>query len=118
MSGDIMALLTVTMGGILGFFESGIPAFRRLVFVAFGVAAVGVSARGWAQVARSTGTSGHGGNPAYFDTTCGACAQFYRDAKGSGLSAATIPPDDPEWGAFAAIYERSMGALRAVLDSL
>jgi len=113
-----MALLTVTVGGILWFFKSGIPAFRRLVFVAFGVAAVGVSARGRAQAAGSTGVPRHGVNPAYFDTTCAACDQFYRYANGGWLRTATIPPDDPEWGAFAAIYERSLVALRAVLDSL
>jgi putative endopeptidase len=100
------------------FIESGFPAFRRLIFVAFGVAALGVSPRGGAQTAGSAGPPGHGINPAYFDTTCAACDQFYRYANGSWLKTATIPPDYPEWGAFAAIYERSLVALRAVLDSL
>src|ERR1700689_4809185 len=106
------------MDGSVRFIKIGFPTFRWFLFSAVWVAALGVSARAGAQAAGSAGAPGHGVNPTYFDTTCAACDQFYRYANGSWLRTATIPPDDPEWGAFAAIYERSLVALRAVLDSL
>jgi predicted metalloendopeptidase len=93
---------------------------RRILFIlgSLAVAVLGFSVRGSAQGAGQGAPARHGINPAYFDTTCAACSQFYQYANGSWLKTATIPPDYPEWGAFAAIYERSLVALRAALDSL
>src|SRR5665213_3000979 len=94
--------------------------WRRILFATLvgGTAVLGFSVRGSAQVAGQGAAASHGINPAYFDTTCAACSQFYRYANGSWLKTVSIPPDYPEWGAFAAIYERSLVALRAALDSL
>jgi putative endopeptidase len=79
---------------------------------------LGLPSHANAQGAAQGAPAGQGINPAYFDTTCVACDQFYQYANGSWLKTATIPPDYPEWGAFAVIYERSLVALRSTVDSL
>jgi putative endopeptidase len=100
------------------FSHSGSTARRCGFAVATAAATLAFSTPGAAQGGGIAAPTGHGINPAYFDTTCAACSQFYRYANGSWLKTATIPPDYPEWGAFAAIYERSLVALRSELDSL
>src|ERR1700683_1270903 len=93
------------------------PLWRRIAGFAC-VAVLGYSPRASPQTAGGPTPAGHGINPAYFDTTCVACNQFYQYANGNWLKSATIPPDYPGWGAFEAIYEHSLAALRSELDSL
>ena len=94
--------------------------YRRLLVALAGVGAglLGSPVHGSAQEAGQGAPVRHGINPAYFDTTCAACNQFYQYANGSWLKTVTIPPDLPEWGAFAAIYERNLVVLRTTVDSL
>ncbi len=89
-----------------------------VALAALGVAALGVPLRTNAQGDPQGAPARHGINPAYFDTTCAACNQFYQYANGTWLKTVTIPPDYAEWGAFDVIYEHSLVALRAALDSL
>jgi putative endopeptidase len=98
--------------------HAGLARLWRRTAVLACVAVLGYSARASTQTPGGPTPAGHGINPAYFDTTCAACNQFYQYANGNWLKSATIPPDYPGWGAFEAIYERSLAALRSELDSL
>jgi putative endopeptidase len=54
-------------------------------------------------------------DPANIDTTCAACTDFFAYADGGWLKRATIPGDQPAWGAFNELQERNFEALREVL---
>jgi predicted metalloendopeptidase len=95
------------------------PRWRSFLALAgLGVATVLTSRTSAAQAAATAPFMGHGINPAYLDTTCAACQHFYKYANGSWLKTATIPSDYPSWGGFDQLYERSLTALHAALDSL
>jgi len=91
---------------------------HSLAVVGLGICTLLIPCGGVAQTAGTTPPTRHGINPANLDTTCAPCRQFYQYANGSWLKTATIPGDYPEWGAFYELYDRSLNALHAVLDSL
>ena len=55
---------------------------------------------------------------ANLDTTCTACADFYRYANGGWLERNEIPAAYSQWGSFNELADRNNEALRAVLDDL
>ena len=58
----------------------------------------------------------HGVNPAYIDTTCAPCRDFFTYANGAWLKTATIPPAYTGTGAARELFDRNTEALRRVLE--
>jgi predicted metalloendopeptidase len=58
----------------------------------------------------------HGINPAFMDTTCSPCKNFYQFANGAWIDTVTIPPAYMGIGAGREIYDRNQEALRRVLQ--
>jgi len=58
----------------------------------------------------------HGVNPAYIDTTCAPCRDFFTFANGAWLNSATIPAAYASTGAARELNDRNTDALRRVLD--
>ncbi len=56
-------------------------------------------------------------DPANFDTTCAPCRDFFTCANGGWLKRASIPGDQPGWGAFNELQEQNFEALRDVLTT-
>ncbi|HEY2854449.1 MAG TPA: M13 family metallopeptidase [Gemmatimonadaceae bacterium] len=54
-------------------------------------------------------------DPANFDTTCGACTDFYRYANGGWIARTAVPPAQPKWSAFAEVTERVDSTLSTIL---
>ncbi len=54
-------------------------------------------------------------DPANFDTTCAPCRDFFQHANGGWLARASIPDDQPGWGAFNELQEQNFDALHEVL---
>jgi putative endopeptidase len=58
----------------------------------------------------------HGINPAYIDTTCAPCRDFFTYANGAWLKTATIPAAYAGTGAARELFDRNTETLRRVLD--
>jgi len=56
-------------------------------------------------------------DPANLDTTCAPCQDFYRFANGGWLARATLPGDEPRWGSFNELRDKSLVDLREVLEA-
>jgi putative endopeptidase len=57
-----------------------------------------------------------GVKPAYLDTTCAPCADFYRFANGAWLSTFQIPPSQSSYGSFEELYDRNQENVHALLE--
>jgi putative endopeptidase len=62
------------------------------------------------------GAAQHGVNPAYIDTTCAPCRDFFTYANGAWLKTATIPAAYPSTGAARELSDHNTEALRGVLE--
>jgi predicted metalloendopeptidase len=58
----------------------------------------------------------HGVNPAYIDTTCAPCRDFFSYANGAWLNTATIPAAYAGTGAARELFDRNTETLRKVLE--
>jgi putative endopeptidase len=60
----------------------------------------------------------HGADPAYRDTTCAPCQNFYQYANGGWTSKTVLPKGDDSKGTLDEMNERAQTVLHAILDSL
>jgi putative endopeptidase len=61
-------------------------------------------------------TAQHGVNPAYIDTTCSPCSDFFAYANGAWLKTAAIPAAYAGTGAARELFDRNTEKLRRVLE--
>lgn len=60
----------------------------------------------------------HGPQPAYMDTTCAPCKDFFQYANGTWLATVRIPPSYPAMGMGREIFDRNQATLTRVLGRL